>query len=242
MSERFYLNLPLALGPIELTGPEAHHLANVCRLRPGDAVQLFNGDGREYPALIRSVTRKAVQLDIRDVEEPQRELPFTIEVAAPLPKGDRAQFLIEKLTELGVTAFVPLSSARSVVHPRETKLDKLHRYVTEASKQCGRNRLMEIRDLVDWATYCHADPPANLRLLGHPGGRDRPDATGTGATASVHVAVGPEGGFTDDEVAQAREAGWQLIDLGPRVLRIETAALVLAVQAIGMPRHRRPCS
>src|SRR3974377_1871100 len=91
MSERFYLNLPLAPGLIELTGPEAHHLATVCRLRPGDAVHLFNRDGREYPALLRSGTRQAVQLDIRGVEQPQRELPFTLEVAAPLPKGDRAQ-------------------------------------------------------------------------------------------------------------------------------------------------------
>ena len=65
-------------------------------------------------------------------------------MAAPLPKGDRAQFLIEKLTELGVAAFTPLQTARSVVHPRETKLDKLQRYVIEASKQCGRNMLMGV--------------------------------------------------------------------------------------------------
>jgi 16S rRNA (uracil1498-N3)-methyltransferase len=237
MSERFYLNLQLALGPIDLTGPEAHHLATVCRLRPGDAVRLFNGDGREYPALIRSVTRKAVQLEIHRVDQPQRELAFTLIVTAPLPKGDRAQFLIEKLTELGVTAFVPLSCARSVVHPRESKLEKLHRYVIEASKQCGRNRLMEIRDLADWATYCHAEAGGKLRLLGHPGGRDYFDAPASTSAAEVDVAVGPEGGFTDEEVARAREAGWQLIDLGPRMLRVETAALVLAVEAIGTQRR-----
>src|SRR5262249_50663760 len=113
MSERFYLNLPLAIGPVELTGPEAHHLATVCRLRPGDAVRLFSGDGRESPARVLAAARKTVQLEISAIEEPQRELPFALEVAAPLPRGDRGPFLVEKLTELGVTSFVPLSSERS---------------------------------------------------------------------------------------------------------------------------------
>src|SRR5437764_428781 len=124
MAERFHVNCELAVGPVELDGPEAHHLATVCRLRPGDAVSLFNGDGREYPAVIESVGKRAVHLRVVGVEAPRRELPFRLEVAAPLPKGDRAQVLIEKLTELGVTAFVPLRTARSVVEPRETKLEK----------------------------------------------------------------------------------------------------------------------
>src|ERR1700694_2691674 len=108
MSERFYVNLPLALGPFMLDGPEAHHLATVCRLRVGSEVCLFNGDGCEYPARITHAARRQVTLEIVSVEKPQREFPFALEVAAPLPKGDRGQFLIEKLTELGVTAFVPL--------------------------------------------------------------------------------------------------------------------------------------
>src|SRR5262245_8562482 len=139
MSERFYINCPLSPGLVELDGPEARHLATVCRLRPGDAVTLFNGDGLEYPARVTQVGKKQVSVEVLAVESPQRELGFPLVVAAPLPKGDRAQFLIEKLTELGVTNFVPLSTARSVVHPRETKIEKLERYVIEASKQCGRN-------------------------------------------------------------------------------------------------------
>ena len=129
MSERFYVNLPLTIGPFHLDGPEVHHLASVCRLRPGNEVCLFNGDGREYPAHITAVTRHEITLEILAIEQPQRELPFLLEVAAPLPKGDRSQFLIEKLTELGVTNFVPLTCARSNAHPRESKRDKLERYV-----------------------------------------------------------------------------------------------------------------
>jgi 16S rRNA (uracil1498-N3)-methyltransferase len=240
MSERFYLNLPLHPGIVELTGPEAHHLATVCRLRPGDAVCLFNGDGREYPACVHAVARKAVQIEILHVLEPRRELSFVLEVAAPLPKGDRGQFLVEKLTELGATTFAPLSCQRSVVHPREGKLDKLHRHVIEASKQCGRNVLMKTRDLEAWDSYCRPANPGEVCLLAHPGGTEQVEQVlGPPQATTVRGAVGPEGGFTDAEVALARDRGWRLIDLGPRILRVETAALALAVQviAIGCTEH-----
>src|SRR5262249_22446962 len=133
MAERFYINSGLAPGPVVLTGPEAHHLAVVCRLRPGDRVCLFNGDGRQYPAEVREAARKSVTVEVLSVEAPERELPFRMLVAAPLPKGDRAVFLVEKLTELGVSDFVPLSTERSVVEPREAKIDRLQRHAIEAS-------------------------------------------------------------------------------------------------------------
>jgi 16S rRNA (uracil1498-N3)-methyltransferase len=237
MADRYYVNWPLAPGPVTITGPEAHHLATVCRLRPGDRVSLFNGDGREYAAEVEQVARRDVALRVTGVETPQRELPFALEVAAPLPKGDRAHFLIEKLTELGVTAFVPLQTRRSVVHPREAKREKLERHVIEASKQCGRNVLMTVAGLVEWEAYCRRrDLPAR-RLLAHPG-----QAAGfRPARQDLAVAVGPEGGFIEEEVALARECGWELVGLGPRVLRVETAALVLAaLAAVSSPAAAAP--
>ncbi len=227
MAERFYVNCPLGPGPVELCGPEAHHLRAVCRLRPGDRVCLFNGDGQQYPALVTEVARNRVVLEVDGSEEPGRELGFRLEVAVPLPKGDRAQFLVEKLTELGATALVPLRTARSVVHPGGGRLDKLERYVIEASKQCGRNVLMAVAPLRDWEDYCRRGDLPRLRLLAHPGapGRSWP------AGQDVAVAVGPEGGYTEEEVEAARAAGWELIGLGPRILRVETAALVLAARA-----------
>src|SRR5437868_6925707 len=147
MSERFYVNCPLGPGPVELRGPEAHHLAVVCRLRPGDAVCLFNGDGREYPAVVVEAGKRSVGLEVTEVLAPPRERGHRLEVAAPLPKGDRAGFLVEKLTGLGATGLVPLRTRRSVVHPGETKREKLERYVVEASKQCGRNVLLRIEPL-----------------------------------------------------------------------------------------------
>ena len=109
-------------------------------------------------------------LDVFAVECPERELAFRLQVAAPLPRGDRAQFLLEKLTELGVTSFVPLQTARSVVHPRETKLDKLQRHVIEASKQCGRNMLLQVRPMVEWSAFCRL---AELPDAPYPGSSER---------------------------------------------------------------------
>ena len=98
MAERFYVNCDLRPGPVVLQGAEAHHLATVCRLRPGDAVCLFNGDGRQYPAAVVEVGKRAVTLQVQGSTEPRREHGFRLEVAAPLPRGDRAQFLLQKLT------------------------------------------------------------------------------------------------------------------------------------------------
>jgi 16S rRNA (uracil1498-N3)-methyltransferase len=248
MAERFYVNCPLSVGPVVVEGPEAHHLAGVCRIRPGDEVCLFNGDGHEYPARVVTAQRRRVTLEVVACASPARELPFAVEVAAPLPRGDRAQFLLEKLTELGVASFVPLQTRRSVVHPREAKLEKLQRYVIEASKQCGRNVLLQVQSLVDWETYCRLGNLPPLKILAHPersrnGKETKEDMNEAAAEdrsalldprSGVALAVGPEGGFTLEEVASAQATGWRVRDLGPRILRVETAALVLAAWANGL--------
>ena len=228
MSNRFYLNWPLTPGTVEMTGAEARHLATVCRFRAGDRICLFNGDGLEYPARVLAVAKKSVQLDIEAGTAPNRELPFALTVAAPIPKSDRAQFLVEKLTELGVTGFVPLRCERAVIEPREGKIDKLRRYVIEASKQCGRNVLMRIEAPEDWAKLCRRESVDSMRILAHPNGGEPSEIPTKASPASYVCAVGPEGGFTEEEVVLALTQGWHAMDLGPRILRIETAALVLA--------------
>ncbi len=229
MSERFYVNLPLAVGPIILDGPEAHHLATVCRLRPGAEVCLFNGDGHQYPARVTHAARREVTLEVVQIETPERELAFTLEVAAPLPKGDRSQFLIEKLTELGVARFVPLECRFSNTHPREAKRAKLERYVIEASKQCGRNVLMQIDELTTWENYVGRGESGELRILAHPSATQA--CSRIEHVGATRLVVGPEGGFTDDEVAMAVGRGWQTMNLGPRILRVETAALAMTCLA-----------
>ncbi len=213
--ERFYINWPLAAGPVELSGPEARHLATVSRLRAGDTLCLFNGDGHEYPATVVEVAKKSVRLDVQSVQAPQRELQFELEIAAPVPKGDRAQFLVEKLTELGVTSFVPLLCERSVVQPGEGKIEKLERYVIEASKQCGRNILMRIADPIGWSDYVMIGKLGERRVLAHPLIGTESQLPQTAAQTKTRGAVGPEGGFTEGEIAKALANGWQVVDLGP---------------------------
>jgi 16S rRNA (uracil1498-N3)-methyltransferase len=233
MSQRFYVNCPLQLGPVHIDGAEARHLAVVCRLRPGDAVCLFNGDGREYPATVTAVERRSITLEVERVEVVNRELPTFIEMAVPLPKGDRAQFLVEKLTELGVARLVPLRTARSVVHPGETKQEKLRRWVIEASKQCGRNVLMEVTPLADWKSYSVGVDLPPVRWLAHPVTEASTPALPQPVSQSrLAVAIGPEGGFTDEEIDATLSSGWQTVSLGPRILRVETAAIALAASVV----------
>lgn len=235
MADRFYVNCRLTTGDVVLRGPEAHHLANVLRARPGDVVCLFNGDGAEYPAVVAEASRSVVTLRVTGRDAPPRELGYRLEVAAPLPKGDRGDLLVEKLTELGVTDFVPLRTERTVVHPRDSKLDKLRRTVIEASKQCGRNFLMQIAPPTAWDEYCRKIDLPLRRLLAHPRADLPVPARIESEGRDRALAVGPEGGFTDHEVSTAAASGWQVVDLGPRILRVETSAIALVVQAIFLP-------
>jgi 16S rRNA (uracil1498-N3)-methyltransferase len=230
VSDRFFTADPLGPGEYVLTGSEAHHLTTVRRFAPGDRIVLFNGDGHEYPSEITSANKRTVALNVLAQVAVDRELPAPLVVGSALPRGDRADFLIEKLTELGAARFVPLVTARSVVQPKASVVEKFARAVIEASKQCGRNRLMLVDEPQKWDAFvARADLPASKLVL----------HTGTGspparASAGCVLAVGPEGGFTPEEIAQAIGKGWTAVSLGPRVLRVETAALA-AVALLGSP-------
>lgn len=225
MPDRFYIEEPLAPGPCAITGPEAHHLAQVLRIKPGQHITLFNGNGHEYTATIESVRKQQIDVHI-DVDRPvSRERECHLTVACPLPKGDRAQFLIEKLTELGVAAYLPLETQRSVVHPGEGKMEKLLRYVIEASKQCGRNVLMSIEPLQKWEKLVQ-EVNVEHRFLADASGHSL--AMPLQHSRQAFLALGPEGGWTPEELALAQEHRWNCISLGPSILRIETAALAAA--------------
>jgi 16S rRNA (uracil1498-N3)-methyltransferase len=215
-----------------LMGAEAHHLAHVMRAKPGTEVKLFDGSWVEYLARIERIGRGEVRLSVLSREAIDRELPYRLTLAVSLPKGDRQRWLIEKAVELGVTELVPLRTARSVAQPVEQVRARLRRHVVEASKQCGRNRLMEIADPADWLAFVAATRDVPLRWLAHPGspairpaGRQPP--TGGPPDRPICLAVGPEGGWTPEEVAAAVDAGWRCVGLGARILRIETAAVYL---------------
>jgi 16S rRNA (uracil1498-N3)-methyltransferase len=233
MADRYFAETPISGDRALLAGPEAHHLVHVMRAGLGDRVVLFDGSGAEFTAEVQRVGRAEVELAVIAREEVDRELPRELTLAVALPKGDRRRWLVEKAVELGVGRIVPVRTDRSVAQPVPPALARLRRTVIEASKQCGRNRLMEIAGPRDWADYVGETHGAPCRLLAHPGGRKRggPPLSQAAGSGPVLLAVGPEGGFTDGEVATAVTAGWQAVDLGPRTLRVETAAILLVALA-----------
>lgn len=229
MPHRFFLPLLSAPPPHRLVGPEAHHLAHVLRIRAGEEIEVFDGAGGVATAVVEAVTKQDVHLKLLATRwEPPR--PYPLVLASAVPKGERCDWLVEKLTELGVNRWIPLSTVHSVVEPRDHKLDRLRQVVISACKQSGRNRLMEIAPLTPWKQFLSEAPTQEICYVA--------DVDGLSWSTIVRVppnpdqpttfAIGPEGGWAQDELDATRQRGMPLVRLGPHILRIETAALTVA--------------
>lgn len=231
MPYRFYCPDLVEQGGVNLPESEVHHLIHVLRLQPNDLVEVFNGQGLAASCQITAVRKRDVQLQPRDYRRDPAIAP-AITIATAVPKGDRFDWLIEKITELGVTGLIPLTTKRSVVDPRASKLDKLRQTVIAACKQCGRNHLMSIAPVTSWDQFVKHVIPEHRVLIAHPQGQSisQMDVPLQEDSRPLLIAIGPEGGFSDDEIEQGSQAGAQLVHLGSRILRIETAAIALAAR------------
>jgi 16S rRNA (uracil1498-N3)-methyltransferase len=232
MTDRYFVESPIQGESARLVAGEAHHLLHVMRAAPGDLVTLFDDSGAEFTARVESLGRADVELAVVSRAVVDRELTISLTLGVALPKGDRQRYLVEKATELGVARLVPLASEHGTDRATPSTLEKLRRAVIEASKQCGRNRLMEIAKPQSLDEFLAGATSGGMRLIAHSGGKKFADAVDElmppkSAPPSVALAIGPEGGFTQGEIALAESRGWQTVDLGPRVLRVETAAVAL---------------
>lgn len=227
MSQRYFVGATLAGagGRVTLTGPEAHHLARVMRATTGEEFTLFDGRGGECRARIVLVSKQAVEFEILKRLEFDRETLAPLELAVALPKGDRQHWLVEKAVELGVTTLLPLITERGVAEPGDAARERMERWGVEACKQCGRNRLLEVAAPLTIEALARRTC-AGVKLIAHPGGESA--ATFDAVSSGVTIAVGPEGGFTEGEVQTLLAADWRQVSLGPRILRVETAAVALA--------------
>jgi len=228
------------LGPetreLSLSGAEGRHLAVVLRAEPGDSVILFNGRGVEADGRVRSVTPQGVLLELSGHRQSTGDSRRRVTLATAVPKGDRFDWLVEKGVELGLHRIVPLVTARSIVEPRDTRLEKLRRVIVEASKQCGRNELLELAPLTPWKQFLSGSFPSGSLWIAHPGGAEC-HAVCHSWPAEVTLLVGPEGGWTDHELVEVKQTGGAAVSLGPLLLRIETAGLALAALACAqLPR------
>lgn len=222
MPARFFLSELPPAGSTAVDGDLAHHLAHVLRARPGSEIVLADGRGRTAPATVTGVDRRRVTLRVADARRAPAPLR-AVHIAFAPPRLQRAEWLFEHGTEVGIDVFWPLWTSRS--RPQGERQDRWHRIVRAAAGQCDRDWLPEVRPARDLAEFlAEPDLPA-ARFVALPGA---PPLAPLAPAGDVLVLVGPEGGFGDDEAAAVRAAGFAPAGLGPHVLRTETAALVAA--------------
>ena len=239
MTNRFFVDRSVSRwdsGVVLLAGDEAHHFSKVMRGKAGDTLVLFDGTGMYAHGIAESLQKGYVRVRITDTFSDEVESPLRLTVASALPKGDRQRFLIEKLTELGVARFVPVSMERSVARANESTIQRLRRYVIEAAKQCERNVLMEITEEVPIHKLNDLFAmETSTKFLLHPValgnvGQTTPQKilAAPPLPEKITILAGPEGSFTDQEVEEMLRVGFQPLDLGKRILRSETASIAAA--------------
>lgn len=231
--KRFYCPNLKAGQTAVLEDSEAHHFLHVLRGKPGDAVELFNGAGGVAQAEATSCSRKSVDLKVLSHEQEEPKKSSRLILAAACPKGDRLTGLIEKATEIGVDEFIPLITERTVVKPSKGKQDRLQQTVISACKQSGRNFLMSIHEPTSWQDLLAGEFSESIFAIAHPGERSLFESFQTvnwNDDPTIVGCIGPEGGYSDEETELAAQTIKQICigNLGPHIMRVETAGVVLA--------------
>ncbi len=233
---RFYVPFHAGLKNVWIDSSESHHIVHVKRLKIGDNIIVFNGMGDEFEAEIEEIEDNRVKVTINEQKTISKENTIGIDIAFAIPKGKRSHLLVQKCTELGAHKLIPVNYERSVVKLKDdcsVKIEKWQKIAIEASKQCGRNTITEIGEIVDFCNLLNAVDRYDILLFAC----NQSDSSNLKNTLQEHPKpnniisfIGPEGGFTSNEIEMAKKAGCKFVSLGRRILRVETAAI--AVSAI----------
>ncbi|MGP1308647.1 MAG: RsmE family RNA methyltransferase [Phycisphaerales bacterium] len=200
-----------------ITGEEADHARKARRASPGDRVTILTGAGILAECEILDAKRD-LRLRVREVREIEPERPM-IEVFAATPKGPRADDMVDALSQAGAHSWTPLETKWSVVEPRKNKMERMGRIAAESAKQCLRAWTMRIGELTQFRDALAVEPGCALVIADQSGSAYTPSGA-----ERVRLLIGPEGGWTDGELAAARDAGALVACFGPHVMRIEVAA------------------
>lgn len=236
---RLHVDTPLARERlVPLPDPAAEHALRVLRLRAGDTVTLFNGDGNDYTGTLETSGRREACVRLHEVAVVDNESALPLVLAQAIARGDKMDWIVQKATELGVAGIVPLHTERSEVRldarRTEKRLAHWHAVAISACEQSGRARLPHIASPCTLQAWLHTlDDARMLRLALLPDAGIRPRDLAAGPHGAL-LAIGPEGGWGERDLALLRGAGFQGLNLGPRVLRTETAGVVAlaALQAL----------
>ncbi len=226
---RFYNPSDLTIGAIiNLPEPVAHH-CQVLRLYVGDTSVLFNGTGGSYVAVLTSIEKKRASAEIKTFNPDEVELPYSITLAQALPEAGKMDWIIEKAVELGAAGIQPFSAQRSVTRLSGERAEKRHTHwqgvITAASEQCGRNRLAHLGGLTDFKSWIGQQDLHRRIILSPEADQSLADWVRHHPAQALSLVIGPEGGFSDQEVQLAIQHGAIPLTMGPRVLRTETAGL-----------------
>lgn len=223
----------------QIVGQDAHHIAHVLRMKIGDTIICSDGQGKSVVAQITTLGKEEVTCQVIEQIVQDRELPIQVLIAQGLPKGDKLEWIIQKGTELGAHHFYPFMSSRTIVKydgKKETKkLERWNKIIKEAAEQSHRAILPEIHEIQTYKELLSI--PADLKLVAYEqasvsesvaessqGSAFFHALQGMKTGQSVLIAIGPEGGFEEQEVEQFKAHGFQTIGLGKRILRTETAS------------------
>lgn len=233
---RFFVE-PSQIGEKEIviTGPDVNHIRNVLRMRAGEELLAADGQGSEYRCILRELQDSAIRAEICRKLSGSAELPSRITLFQGLPKSDKMDLIIQKCVELGVFRIVPVTTKRTVVKldaKKEESRRKRWTAVSEsAAKQSGRGIIPEISGVQSFREAVEEAGELDVCLIPYEKAEDmartREILSGIPAGASIGVFIGPEGGFEEEEVREAMEAGARPITLGRRILRTETAGMAV---------------
>jgi 16S rRNA (uracil1498-N3)-methyltransferase len=236
MHARFYApDIDITSRSVDLPRDEAEHLRRVLRLGVGDRVQVFDGRGREFRGRVDQIDRTTARVVLEGAVEPAREPSVRLVLAQVVPKGDGMDRIVRDAAMLGVSAIVPLVSARAEVDPRRLissgRVVRWQRIAVASVKQCGRAVVPDVRQPESLDACCRTAEAVRRFLLAEPGLASAEPVRisrllAEPAPASALLIVGPEGGWTDDEVELASRAGCTTLTLGSRTLRADAAAAV----------------
>jgi 16S rRNA (uracil1498-N3)-methyltransferase len=229
MTARLHLPVALRAGDeIELAPEQSHYVARVLRLRPGEALQIFDGLGSRHAAVIVDPHAKRARLRVGDAQPALADSPLSVTLGQCISSAEKMDWTIEKAVELGVATIQPLISKRTVVRldaqRAQRRGEHWQRLIVAACMQCGRDRLPSLAPPIELAAWLAAGDAGTTAVVLVPGARIRLAGIETRG-ASLKLLVGPESGLADEELEAARAAGFVEASLGPRVLRTETAGL-----------------
>lgn len=228
---RFFVAEPLA-AEMAITGQDARHISRVLRLSVGEPLIIVAAGGQAGQGRISAMTADAVTVVMEETLSESKEPPICVRLAQSLPKSDKMDYIVQKAVELGVTAITPLAAEHCVVQydakKKAARCERWQKIAMEAAKQCGRSSVPAVEPIASLREVLQQAGPDTVIVFFYEGetplGLKTALADNRQATDFLLI-VGPEGGFSPAEVALARAAGAQIVTLGPRILRTETAAL-----------------